>query len=276
MRVYAVGSLMATFLTQVGSFRLIGHASVSKIVQMVSAAPKLLVPLVQGPVRGELVTAQQVTWEEHIETCEAGGVRNGCARCVFYHGMMGMLKKGRATASTPNVSHAWSHQLTFMYNGKKENTFCERPSAWGGPWGIGCFVCNKYGKKHANAFSTCTVRSKNMMTLAALRDHTGRQNHKVAIEMAGVRGETDCDCNGTEFAVSGLRDDVPRLDTFVRVGVAVESCASDVDCGRMAAASDIGTVLAHGGDQSKKIVPQCVRAIAMPVHELDQFRLRIA
>ena len=236
------------------------------ILRVVSAAPKLLIPLKQHSVSDARVRDDATTWEEHLTKCGGGGGQ--CSQCVFYRGMMGMLRKGHG-AGPPDDDKAWWHRLTFNYRGKKEIAICERPSSWGGPWAIGCFVCNVYSTKHINTFATCDVRGKKMMEIHKLLEHC--KNHTAALER--LKETEEAVGPDVEYAASGLRDDVPRLDTFVRAGVSVEACLSDCDFSRIASSSAIGSVLAQGGDESKQIAPQCVRSIAMPIHELDQLCL---
>ena len=123
--------------------------------------------------------------EAHHNSCTAGAK---CPRCYFWKAYHGLLRRGGepSDASRRNLTTAWKSRFT--YKNAAGETRCwlsVRPLAWGGPWGIGCFVCNKAAGETGKTTKWARIDGSTL-ECSALQKHAATHEHITACRPCSV------------------------------------------------------------------------------------------
>jgi hypothetical protein len=208
-----------------------------------------------------------------------------CARCHFVAGMDGRLRKSKFGFSYPCVDFAWRDRFKFLHpmTGFYPTWLAERPAAWGGAWGIGCWLCNALLSSTSGAFARFEIKEFEMMSTSSFTNHAQRACHKRALWLLPTLGPKhikDCDFPTAPF--SGASDDVPRLDRWIWAGEVVERHHSIADYTSRAMNCSASSCLLQGGamqDCSPQCCKQMVCSMAEPLrwrdHEVMLRALRV-
>ena len=140
-----------------------------------------------------------------------------------------------------------------------------------GQFGVGCWICNRASVNTSFAKFGCvptqaadvSQHCKYKKHLAALQQIQNEENEPAEpSEMPGSRG-----------VVSGLSDDVPRLDTWVNTlnGVLTRASFSSADT-----ASVCNSMLGSGKDASRTVTRQILQCAQTPLNEEDRYHMRHA
>jgi len=105
---------------------------------------------------------EYTSYDEHVRVGACGGLAK-CGRCFF--------EKHRK---------CWQVKLGTHIGGSLKCPIVERPKDWGGPWGIGCAVCARAGKR--GKYANFTVRSRSAVQICNLMEHCAGQAHKRALQ----------------------------------------------------------------------------------------------
>ena len=131
------------------------------------------------------------------ETEEAHRARHqhftgACPRCSYIAHRKQWLSKGGSFAQIGRDPRSNDHKKQKKTRSANRQVFWlqERPSKWGGPWGLGCFVCHRAaeaskGAKLKSRFNTrwarYEVKAMSSMQLCAIRAHAQSDSHKAAL-----------------------------------------------------------------------------------------------
>ena len=203
---------------------------------------------------------------------------NCCARCHFEQGFRGELRRG-GRPGTPDASKAWSQRFTFDHPIAGLRTWLAVSPYNSGHFGVGCWVCATFTpEKFASTFSRLQVTSRDCMTPSSFKLHTQSKGHVLAVrrmhlELTGNSGETRAGDPATGV-LTGVSDDVPRLDRFYLAGVIVARHDTYSDFQHYAQATAIASALPQAGDFSRRVCQQMVYAMAEPLVLQDQAVMR--
>lgn len=210
---------------------------------------------------------------EHRSSCQLP--LGSCCRCWFEYGFAGQLRKGSAAVNEPDNSLAWREKFTFEHPVAGKRTWLVvKPYAWGGPWAVGCWVCNWHSQlKWSCSFSRIDVTFKNCLCTSSFRKHQLTKGHKLALQslLNSVGRPQPDDAMGL---MTGVSDDVPRLEKFHLAASIVACRASLRDFEQYTHSQSIGSAAAQGSDESRKVCTQLIQAMAQPFSELDRLVVR--
>lgn len=221
-------------------------------------------PLSLVPAHASLQTCEPYeTDENHHSACQL----EDCPRCFFELGFKGSLRRGSSASHPPNAALSWSSRLQFDHPTAGRRTWLAvRPYSWGGPWSLGCWVCNfAVGSvRYASTMANVSMTSK--PSWSDLTKHDASRSHSDALEqLVAATGPSK-----PQGLVSGISDKIPRLDKFHLAGTIVSRHDTHHDFDAFADSLAVGSGLLHGNDQSRRVCSQIIHAMAQPYREQDQ------
>jgi hypothetical protein len=210
-----------------------------------------------------------------------------CPRCKLENGFAGRLRKGSARAFGPSPFHEWAGSAKLRFVNPVTNVdqcwITIRPMTWGGPFAIGCWICNQFGEQLAkNPYSRVEVSALAMMQVSVIEGHAKSVSHKRGLELLSATRAVD-DGIGPDGPLTGVSETVPRIDRFVLAANCVARTASYSDYASFVGALSVGSQLGQAGprsgqvgDSSSKVIRQMITALAEPLRERDRLVLRNA
>ena len=150
-------------------------------------------------VRGRAGTGEPYEGDAaHQARC--GGA--GCVRCKFENGFAGRLRKGFVRNDHAACGRlSWRQKCTYREAGQQRTWITVRPIEWGGPWAVGCLICNLVGSKCV--FARVEVREATMMQICTFMRHASTKAHvDAAVRMERLGG-------GGGAPLSGCGDGAP-------------------------------------------------------------------
>jgi hypothetical protein len=208
--------------------------------------------------------------EQHHSACQ---LDHNCPRCFFELGFKGALRRGSAGSHPPSEALAWCSQFQFDHPTAGRKTWVAvKPYSWGGPWSMGCWVCNfaVSGVKYTSTMAKLSMAVK--PTWSDLAKHAGSSSHALALEkLSAIK-----DSHKPHGVLSGISEKVPRLDKFHLAGTIVSRHDSQQDFHAFSDSSAVGSALAQGSDQSRRVCSQIIHAMAQPYREQDQLVIQHA
>ena len=138
--------------------------------------------LVLAPTRQEsLSQADYQSDQAHAAACLGGA---SCSRCNFEAGFAGELRRGSSCRHAPCENLAWSSICSFRHpaTNSLKTWIAIRPYDWGGPFAVGCWVCNAYQQDYRSSFARLAVSTSEAMHKSNFVEHAAKTQHKLALQ----------------------------------------------------------------------------------------------
>ena len=226
------------------------------------------------PVRCPKIGAAPLSDDEaHSKEC----VGKDCARCFFLAAFSGRVRRGACVRDAPqHAASAWRNRFVFESHGDSGGSSCwivSRPPPWGGPWAIGCWVCNAAGMD--TPFGRIEVSSSKTVQSAGMSSHQQSRSHREALAYVREHNLADRvalnELPKIELPLSGgVSGGVPRLDRWVAACQVLERSDSFADLAKSQAG--VGSGLQQGmsaSDCSPKVCAKIIRCLAEPLRWRD-------
>ena len=172
----------------------------------------------------------------------------------------------------PDSGCAWKNRFVFKHPHSNEvlSWICPRPTAWGGPWAVGCWVCNT---AFPQRLSTKFARAESVsLCVSAFRNHEMSNEHKAALK---VLEDSNRPTHGEDegAAVSGgVVAGVPRLDRWLHAASVLERNDSFADMKKSVESAAVGSLLGQGdvqNDSSRRACTHMLTCLAEPLRWRD-------
>ena len=114
-------------------------------------------------------------------------------------GFLGKLRKGSSLSHEPSITSAWNRRCVYTCPMSQQSRcwLAVRPLEWGGPWAVGCFVCNTFvSELRQCAYARVEVNSLGNMQLQNFLNHATSKSHLHALQLLASQTSNGQACEG--------------------------------------------------------------------------------